>query len=410
MYQSGKGSISSAGAQSSVLSAAQAHVLRLFNQKHDARLLYHSYQHTTEVVNKVNDLARSGGFATTTAEIAMLAAWLHALGYLDDYTGYLPKSILMAEEFLQKQNFPESKMKKVLSCLNNLNPGIEPETLEEQLFIDGYHAQTATNTFFQQSPLLRLERELVLNVVLHPSEWAQVQLQSLLRTRFFTPYAKKVFEPILAQNILTQKEIVEKTKSNNRLPLDDEEQNLRIFQDLERKIPNRATQTFFRANYRNHINLSAIADNKANIMISVNAIIISVLISILSYQNITERNPLVLMPVVIFLVTGLTSLIFAVLSARPKVTSFLRPDSPMEKTRRNIVFFGNFVRLSLDQYEEAMDAMFRDGELIYGNMARDLYYLGKVLDKKYRFLTYSYNIFMVGFVATVLTFLIAFLS
>jgi len=44
---------------------------------------------------------------------------------------------------------------------------------------------------------------------------------------------------------------------------------------------------------------------------------------------------------------------------------------------------------------------------MYGNMTRDLYYLGKVLDKKYRLLTMSYNIFMVGFATTVLFFLIA---
>ena len=53
-------------------------------------------------------------------------------------------------------------------------------------------------------------------------------------------------------------------------------------------------------------------------MISVNAILISVVISILSYRNIPDTNPMVLLPVVIFLVTGLTSLIFAVLSIRPK--------------------------------------------------------------------------------------------
>ena len=54
-----------------------------------------------------------------------------------------------------------------------------------------------------------------------------------------------------------------------------------------------------------------------------------------------------------------------------------------------------------------VSTVFRDGELLYGNMVRDLYYLGKVLDKKYRYLTMSYNIFMIGFIATVITFLIA---
>jgi hypothetical protein len=144
-------------------------------------------------------------------------------------------------------------------------------------------------------------------------------------------------------------------------------------------------------------------------MISVNAILISVLISLLTYKNITETTPIVLMPVVIFIVINMISLVFAVLSIRPKVTSLNNETSSPAELKQNIIFFGNFVNLDLEQYEEAVDAMFRDGELLYGNMVRDLYYLGKVLDKKYRYLTLAYKTFMICFVTTVITFLIAIL-
>ena len=103
----------------------------------------------------------------------------------------------------------------------------------------------------------------------------------------------------------------------------------------------------------------------------------------------------------------MTSLVFAVLAVRPKVTQLNTSETAKQDYKKNIVFFGNFVNLELEEYEEAMDAMFRDGELMYGNMTRDLYFLGKVLDKKYGYLTHSYNIFMVGFVATVLIFLVS---
>ena len=63
-------------------------------------------------------------------------------------------------------------------------------------------------------------------------------------------------------------------------------------------------------------------------------------------------------------------------------------------------------RLTSTSLNRAMDAMLRDGELLYGNMTRDLYFLGKVLEKKYRYLSISYNIFMVGFIITVGLFLI----
>jgi hypothetical protein len=92
-------------------------------------------------------------------------------------------------------------------------------------------------------------------------------------------------------------------------------------------------------------------------MISVNTILISVLISILSYRNITETTPMILLPVVMFIVTGMASLVFAVLSARPKITSLINKKLPPSEIRKNIVFFGNFVRLDLEEYEQAMDEL-----------------------------------------------------
>ena len=371
--------------------------------------MYHSYDYSSAIVDKISAIGNSGSFSSETIEVAQLAAWFHCIGFLKDYLHHHNQNIFAAEEFLNEQKYPASKKAKVLSTLNVLKMGADVETIEQQLLMDAKASMDSTDQFFQRGPLLRVERELMLNQTMSHSEWAQVQLQQLMNSHFYTDYGKKTFGPLVAQNILTQKTVLEKAKRGD-LKLADDNIHLRTFQDLEKGNPNRLTQTFFRANFRNHINLSAIADNKANIMISVNAIIISVLISILSYRNLTETNPLVLMPVVIFLVTGLTSLICAVLAARPKVTSLNNSNTSTDVAKKNIVFFGNFVQLELEQYEEAMDAMFRESELIYGNMTRDLYYLGKVLDKKYRFLTYSYNIFMIGFAATVLTFLIAFLS
>ncbi len=182
-----------------------------------------------------------------------------------------------------------------------------------------------------------------------------------------------------------------------------------LFQYDGKRGLSRKAQAYFRIVFHNHINLSAIADQKANIMISVNSILISVLISFLTYRNVADTQPMILLPVVIFMVTGLASLIFAVLSARPKVTMLNKNGQDLGSAGRNIVFFGNFVPLGEENFEVAMDQLFRDSGLMYGNLTRDLYHLGQVLDKKYRYLTASYNIFMLGFAATVICFLVALL-
>ncbi len=390
---------------SDILQKAQQHVLDLSNRTNDNRLLYHNYQRTCQIVAHVQKVADAIEVDSETKEIASLAAWLHATGYQKDYDRAVSRSTEIAEAFLSSANYPAKKIRSVINCINASKENNRPDSKAAELFLDGLHGFNATNNFFHHRPLLRLEWELVQGRQLPALEWNQIQLQELLRTSFYTPYGKNQFAPMVAQNILMQKSRVEKNQHSKLQLMDQEDGQIRKFQGLEKKLPGSATQTYFRTNYRNHINLSAIADNKANIMISVNAILISVIISVLSYQNIPETQPMVLLPVVLFLVTALTSLIFAVLSIRPKVTAHNDGKVDLNEARKNIVFFGNFINLSLEQFEEAMDAVLRDGELLYGNMTRDLYFLGKVLDKKYRFLTMSYNIFMVGFVSTVISFL-----
>ena len=169
---------------------------------------------------------------------------------------------------------------------------------------------------------------------------------------------------------------------------------------------NAAIQTYFRSNYRNHIHLSAIADRKAQMLISVNAILISVLISILSYSNLAETRTPLLIPITLFLVLGLASLIFSVISARPSVTSRILAEMDDEERRRNLVFFGNFVQVDVDTYEEDMRRLFQQDDELFRAMNRDLYYLGKVLDRKYRLLYLAYNLFLFGFIGAVVSFLV----
>ena len=390
-----------------IVRRAAAWVLELFNRRGDARLVFHSYHLTTEIAGGVDAMARGNKSGDADAEIAQLAAWFLYTGYLFNYEKPLQRSLSEAERFLLQADYPEENSRQVLECIRIASGGLMPASPAAALLSDANQIAVFITDFAERSALLKLEMEFMLHQVFSQEAWNRLQLQHLLQARLYTHYAKATYEPDLMHLIKEQKERLEKIKDRDAQKAAGAEMSARPFRyPGKKRLPSRGTQTFFRANFRNHINLSAIADNKANIMISVNSILISVLISILTYRNISENQPVVFLPAVIFLVPGLASLIFAVLSARPKVTQFNRYTTDKEEIKKNVVFFGNFVHLDLQEYEEAMDAVFRDEELLYGNMTRDLYFLGKVLDKKYRYLSVSYNIFMVGFIATVGSFLL----
>lgn len=391
-----------------ILPAVQQFVLTQMNRRPDNRLVYHNYDFTVRLVDKTIEIGEGQALPSKQQEITQLAAWFVAIGYLLDYENHAKNSQTLAIRFLEAQNYPLEKRKMVLASLQALSDDKMPANIEEQVLKDAFTIVNYTDGYEERNPLQKLEWELKTGRQSNQLEWAQLQLQRLLSARLYTHFARSRYEGVLAQNIRWQKERLEKITRKEEFKLPEEKVILNErYQGLEEGLPLRAIQTFFRTNYRNHINLSAIADNKANIMISVNSILISVLLTVLTYRNMANINPKVILPAVIFLVSALVSLIFAVLSARPKVTSLHNQEMPKESIRQNIVFFGNFVHLDLDQYEEAIDAVFRDPELLYGNMARDLYFLGKVLAKKYAYLTIAYNVFMLGFVATVITFLLA---
>ena len=387
-----------------IVEAARQYVLQYFNEKAGNELLYHNYQRAAKLVDLVDTIGTDAD--TETKEVVKVAAWFQSVGCVDDYKNYENKSVIHARTFLSGRSYPDSKINRVLNAILNSRIGGTPMNPVEEILSDAITAYECTTGFFEKNPLKRLEEELISGQRAETADWEQGLLNGLLEAKFYTPYAKVNFEPTLAQNILTQKKVAEKGRAKAfQNAEDDEENQLRKYQNIEKKTPRSGIQSFFRSSYRSHIHLSMIADNKANIMISVNAILISLLISVLTYQDLATLSPQILLPVVTFLVTGLTSLVFAILAVRPKVTQLNSAQTSKEDIRKNIIFFGNFVHLELEEYEEAMDAVFRDGELMYGNMTRDLYFLGKVLDKKYKYLTNSYNIFMVGFVATVLIFL-----
>lgn len=146
-----------------------------------------------------------------------------------------------------------------------------------------------------------------------------------------------------------------------------------------------------------HVQLSAMADQKASILMGATFVIFTIAIG----QAQDARAPL---PLLILGASAFFAAIFAVLAILP-ATHF--------KTggRINLLFFGSFTQLSEEEYLERMTAELRKEETAYRMMARDLYQNGLVLErKKYRMLGYAYRIFLGGLTASFIVFIAQFLN
>jgi len=169
----------------------------------------------------------------------------------------------------------------------------------------------------------------------------------------------------------------------------------------------RGIETMFRTAYNVQMDLTGLADNKANMMISINGIIISIIIA--SVAPKLDTNPWLLVPTTIFLLGTLISIVYAILAARPRVSSTPIKLQDLENSRGNILFFGDFANLVEGEFVEGMCNLMEDRTVLYETMIRNLYGLGSVLHKKFALLQIAYTAFMAALVAGVLSFIGVFL-
>jgi hypothetical protein len=175
------------------------------------------------------------------------------------------------------------------------------------------------------------------------------------------------------------------------------------------KRAGRGRDTLFRVTVRHQTDLIQIADNKANMIITVNALVISSVIAAIGYGvaagRLLEYGPLLILPIALVLVACLSSLVVAILAARPRLIRSA-PGTAVAPGKASLFFFEEIARHSQADYVAKIKGMIGNEEEIYDNLAIDIYNQGRVLKRKYRLLVRAYQILMFGFIFTVGAFLL----
>lgn len=387
-----------------IVRKASNYVFSLFKEKLSKKLVYHNYKHTFEIVKEARALGEAYQLPEADLEVLLLAAWFHDAGYIDTYQGHEEKSIEIATAFLEEEGYGEDRIQQVADCILATRSDHTTATLLQEIISDADISNIGKDTFFANAELLRVEWEIFLHRFFSDAEWAQFQLDFLLSRNFKTEAAQQKFGQQLQANIQEQRERL------NQLSKEKKKKDKKQRETLAQA--KRGIETMFRSTYDNHMTLSSIADNKANMMISLNAVILSVIITYVGAKSSvlgTEftRNPILMVPVGTLLLTTIGSVVSAIMSAQPDVTSFnIRPNKVKSK-RVNLLFFGNFTKIPLEDFQSGMHDIMREKDALYNNMIIDIYYLGEVLSKKYRLLRISYTIFMIGLILTVISFGVA---
>ena len=384
-----------------ILENTKNYVVSLLTKELDPNYLYHNLRHTQRVVKSTKELSKASALSDKEKEILEIAAWFHDTGYTVATKNHEKNSCIIATKFLEDDGYDPDLISKVNRYIMATEKDAVPNSVEEKIIRDADASHFAKTSYLETSELLREELKL-LNIADYTyKDWVDVNIKMLgNQHRYYTDYAKENWQEKKDSNL---KKLIKEKKSIKNIAKKE-----KLKAKFKGESPDRGIQTLFRVTLRNHLTLSDIADTKANILLSVNAIIISLALSNLIPKLDNPTNDYLIYPTAIFVLFSIISMILAVLATRPNVTSGEFTKEDVAKRKVNLLFFGNFHKMNLPDYEWAINELVKDKDYIYSSLTKDLYFLGVVLNKKYKLLRWTYTIFMIGMIISVIAFALSF--
>lgn len=398
---------------SELLKKVEEYVRKIYKGDAHEEMIYHNISHTLEVLKIAEEIARAENLTQDDLEVLLIAAWFHDVGHLNICYGHEEVSSSLAKEFLKKENYPAEKLDKVIQCILATKIPQTPQNLVEKVLCDADLHHLGLPDVDEKGQILRLELQNRNIKHYTDTEWYETTINFLKSHRFHTNYAKQNYE--FQKNINLIK-LEKKHKKLEKKQKDDQIKDLKLelekkkfdSKNIEARRSDRGIETMFRNIMRTHVEFSAMADSKANIMISVNTIMITFIVSFL--LRFLEENNQFIIPAAVLTLTSLITLIYAILVTRPKISEGLFTKEDILQKKSNLLFFGNFYKMKIDDFTWGMKTLMDDREYLYDSMIKDFYNLGQVLGIKYKHLRICYNIFMYGLILSMLLFAIALIA
>ncbi|RME94952.1 MAG: HD domain-containing protein, partial [Bacteroidetes bacterium] len=345
-----------------IVNKAEKFVRPLLKEGLTADHFYHNLPHTLSVVDATRLLIARHELKAEDAEALELAAWFHDTGFTQTYEGHEIVSAEIAQQFLQSENYDEDRLATVQRLILATQAGCEPKDLLEKIICDADLSNLGRADYLALLSGLRHEWEVFRQESYSDEKWYRLNYKFVKSHKYYTQVAEELYGPQYQQNLSTLKKLRKKKKKKGR------KKDTRTGDTI---ATNRSAQMMFKTALRNHMDLSNLADNKANIMLSVNALIVTIAVPMAA--GYVKNSPHLAAPVIVLLLTCLCSMIFATLATRPiQMTGITSPED-IKQGKSNLFFFGNFYRMSLEAYDEGMDEIISKDQNLDSAIKRDLY-------------------------------------
>jgi hypothetical protein len=382
--------------ESEFFSSARSKVEHLFESDLKKGFVYHSLDRTLGVLERAKEIAEEMQLPEEDKEVVLLAALFHDTGRTSAGDQDLfQESASICRSFLEENGMSAERLDRVVSLILSLSPEEEVTSPLKGILRDAMLAYLSNEHYLRHLEDLRWEERVYQNLNYDDNSWLKLQRKRLKAASFTTEAGNRLYGDQKKKNEKELKKLSKTAKGKKDLA------------SRQSIGDSRTAQMMFKTALRNHIDLTNIADNKANIMLSINAIIITITMPLVA-SNI-QGNGYLIVPASSLMLTCMLSIIYATLATRPiKMTGYtdLRLH---DQGKTNLFFFGNFFKMKISEYHQGIREVIASEEILENSILNDLYYLGAALGHKYRQLRVCYNIFMIGISFTVIAFALSFM-
>lgn len=381
---------------SELLEKVEKYASDLIVRKSSENLTYHTLDHTKQVVKNAKTIGAAENLNEDDMNNLLASAWFHDTGYIKKYHGHEKESAEIAVNFLKSNGVDKDTLDLISESIMATTFPHNPTHRIAEILCDADFMHMGIENYFEYAEKLRKELKNAGIKKLNKLDFKKESVHLFKNHSYKTGYCQKELTKTKNKNLQVLQESIKKQERKKGET------------SKKKQRYSRGVDSMYKLTARNQINLSSIADNKSNILISLNGIIIS--LGLVALASKFRENPAIILPTIIFIVFSLSTIILAILSTRPNISSGKFSKYDIKEKRVNLLFFGNFYKMELNEYEWAVRELINDDQYLYATMTKDQFFLGKVLARKYRLLRWAYNVFMLGLVVSVISFLLVFLQ
>lgn len=408
--------------ETSYIEKAELFATNIIVNDFSKKLVRHDIELQHRIIAGVKEIAEAEGLTDKELEYVLIAGWLSQLGYKDFdslksikredfFISCFECTLHIAKDFLVDIDYPADDRDIVLNMLENVRPynvieGRLSNVLQDAIIIDWSKPKGKKRVKNQYEEML-----LTNSTTAGTGTFISKSIEYLQKHTYKTAYGKSKLEPKKQELILKLEKERKSLSKKDDIAI---KQELGISDDELKKLKKnlksvkgrdeRGVQTMFRTTSRNHYTMIQMVDRKANIMISVNAIILSLILS--RIIGIIDTFCIHNSPLLVMLFSSIISIFFAVIAIIPTTTHGSFTEQEVRNKEGNLLFFGNYHNMKFRDYEWGILQMLNDSNYLYSSMIKDQYFLGLKLKKKHWHIRISLAVFLIGFVTAVIAFII----